>query len=179
MKPPQQHLQHPQHIVIGCASHPCPLPAARVRACRHTRCCIRTKRTHSYLPHAFLVNGVQVEGPILALPDTWLLWDVRGWRDVTPSSLALLDLLDPPPELLVLGCGDGMRPLPAELRAFLDARGIAAEVLDTVGVLFASTLARVPKHMLLCRQSKGKHACLPGGRRFAPWHAGCACQHAL
>lgn len=113
----------------------------------------------SYLPHAFLVNGVQVEGPILALPDTWLLWDVRGWHDVTPASLAVLDLLDPPPELLVLGCGDGMRPLPAELRAFLDARGIAAEVLDTVRALIGAECARA------MRACVGWRRCSGGGMR--------------
>lgn len=87
-----------------------------------------------YLPHAFLVNNVQVEGPILCLPDTWLLWDVQSFSDINPKNLAILDLLDPPPEVLVVGCGAAMQPLPQQLQEFLRARNIAVEMLDTVSV---------------------------------------------
>ena len=66
----------------------------------------------SYLPGGFIVNNTQVDGPILCLPEVWLLWDVAGWRDVTPDSLAILDLMAPPPEVLVVGCGAAMRRLP-------------------------------------------------------------------
>jgi NADH dehydrogenase [ubiquinone] 1 alpha subcomplex assembly factor 3 len=93
----------------------------------HHPFCIRR-----YLPHAFLVNNVQVEGPILCLPDSWLLWDVQTFNDVNPQNLAILDLLDPPPEVLVVGCGAVMRPLPQQLQDFLRARNIAVEMLDTV-----------------------------------------------
>lgn len=104
------------------------LPLSMLR-CRLHACALLHFR---YLPHAFLVNNVQVEGPILCLPESWLLWDVRTFSDITPSSLAILGLIDPPPEVLVVGCGATMRPLPQELQQFLRQRNIATEVLDTV-----------------------------------------------
>lgn len=79
-----------------------------------------------------MVNTISVEGPILCLPETWLLWDVKGFEDITPHSLALLDLLDPPPEVVVVGCGNAIRVLPPALTQHLRARGIAVEALDTV-----------------------------------------------
>lgn len=88
-------------------------------------------RLQGYLPHAFVVNTVNVEGPILCLPETWLLWDVKGYDDITPASLALLDLVDPPPEVVVIGCGSKIRPLHPLLQKHLHARGIAVEALDT------------------------------------------------
>lgn len=88
-----------------------------------------------YLPHAFIVNNVQVEGPILCLPDTWLLWDVQTFANINPQTLAILDLLDPPPEVLVVGCGAKMQPLPQQLNDYLRARNIAVESLDTRNAL--------------------------------------------
>lgn len=79
-----------------------------------------------------MVNTISVEGPILCLPETWLLWDVKLFEDITPHSLALLDLLDPPPEVVVVGCGNAIRMLPPALTQHLRARGIAVEALDTV-----------------------------------------------
>eukprot|EP00882_Tetradesmus_deserticola_P032765 GHRQ01037334.1.p4 GENE.GHRQ01037334.1~~GHRQ01037334.1.p4 ORF type:complete len:110 (-),score=29.40 GHRQ01037334.1:273-602(-) len=97
--------------------------------------CERYVLHHRYLPHAFLVNNVQVEGAILCLPHSWLLWDVQSFSDITPKTLAILDLLDPPPEVLVVGCGAAMKPLPQQLQEFLRARNVAVESLDTVSVV--------------------------------------------
>lgn len=91
-----------------------------------------TTKHYRYLPNSFVVNTVNVEGPILCLPDTWLLWDVKGFSDITPDSLALLDLIDPPPEVVIIGCGSRIRQLPPGLQKHLQARGLAVEALDTV-----------------------------------------------
>lgn len=88
-------------------------------------------RLQGYLPQSFVVNTISVEGPILCLPETWLLWDVKGFEDITPDSLALLDLLDPPPEVVVVGCGSRIRVLSPALTQHLRARGISVEALDT------------------------------------------------
>jgi len=63
------------------------------------------------------------------------MWDVASLAGVTIESLAVLDLMAPPPEVIVIGCGARMRRLPATLAAQLAARGIAVEVLDTVSAL--------------------------------------------
>ncbi len=51
---------------------------------------------------------------------------------VTPASLALVDLLQPKPDMLVFGTGAAMQRLSPAVQAFLQERNIAAEVLDTV-----------------------------------------------
>eukprot|EP00879_Flechtneria_rotunda_P008230 GHRR01008623.1.p1 GENE.GHRR01008623.1~~GHRR01008623.1.p1 ORF type:complete len:164 (+),score=47.47 GHRR01008623.1:168-659(+) len=88
-----------------------------------------------YLPNAFIVNNIQVDGPILCLPELWLMWDVKGFQDLNPENLSILDLIDPAPEVLVVGCGPTMRPLPMQLQKHLQARNIATEVLDTRNAL--------------------------------------------
>jgi uncharacterized protein len=85
-----------------------------------------------YLPQGFLVNGAQVEGAILCLPDAWLMWDVAAFSHITPESLAILDLMAPPPEFLVVGSGAAMQRLPEQLHQQLARRGVAVEVQDTV-----------------------------------------------
>ena len=100
------------------------------RTHKKTHC--KNKKT-SYLPSGFIINGVQVEGAVLCLPDAWLLWDVGGWADAAAlEALAVLDVMSPPPEVLVLGCGARMRRVPAALVDALAARDIAVEALDTV-----------------------------------------------
>lgn len=61
------------------------------------------------------------------------MWDVRRLRDVSMESLAVMDLMTPPPEVLVVGCGARMRRLPQALMQQLADRRVAVEVLDTVG----------------------------------------------
>jgi hypothetical protein len=61
------------------------------------------------------------------------MWDVGGFDDIGLDSLAVLDAMAPPPEVLVVGCGARVRRLPASLMQQLAARGIAVEALDTVG----------------------------------------------
>eukprot|EP00878_Enallax_costatus_P015955 GHUV01016728.1.p2 GENE.GHUV01016728.1~~GHUV01016728.1.p2 ORF type:complete len:136 (+),score=1.95 GHUV01016728.1:62-469(+) len=90
-------------------------------------------KLQGYLPHAFLVNNIQVDGAILCLPETWLMWDAKTFQDINPSNLAILDLIDPAPEVLVIGCGSQMKQINPGLKQHLTARGIAMEVLDTVG----------------------------------------------
>jgi uncharacterized protein len=52
-----------------------------------------------YLPTGFIVNNVQVQGSLLCLPDTWLLWDVTSLDQVNRHSLAILDLVAPRPQV--------------------------------------------------------------------------------
>jgi uncharacterized protein len=93
----------------------------------------QTNHTNSYLPGGFVVNNAHVDGAIVCLPELWLSWDAASPADATPESLSvLLDLAAPKPEVLVVGCGARMRPLPAALARALEERGIAVEALDTV-----------------------------------------------
>jgi len=110
-------------------------------------------RVNAYVDDGFVINSVQVTGAVLCLPESWLMWDLGGAAgggiagggeaaagprglDALISSpehaLAVLDLVHPPPDVLVLGCGARApaRP-PARLRAWLRGRGASLEVLRT------------------------------------------------
>lgn len=88
-----------------------------------------------YFERGFIVNNVQVEGAVLCCSDLWALWRVKGVAGITPDSLAIVDLVDPKPEIVVIGCGSTMGPLSNAVQDFLNARGIAYEAQDTRNAL--------------------------------------------
>ncbi|KAK8022061.1 hypothetical protein PG993_012828 [Apiospora rasikravindrae] len=55
----------------------------------------------------------------------------KGQWDVDASTLGLLGVIWPRPDLLVLGLGHEMRPISPELRKAISALGMRVEVLDT------------------------------------------------
>jgi uncharacterized protein len=80
-----------------------------------------------YAASGFRVSGVVYRGPVLVFPDRTLLWPAAA---LTPESLALV-VEHGEVELLLLGLGRRMVPVAAALRAWLKARGIALEPMDT------------------------------------------------
>ena len=47
----------------------------------------------SYNKHGFVVNGVLVQGAVILLPETTLLWNVSTMQDITFESLVALRVL--------------------------------------------------------------------------------------
>lgn len=47
----------------------------------------------SYNKHGFMVNGVLIQGAVILLPETTLLWNVSKMEDITSESLVALRLL--------------------------------------------------------------------------------------
>ena len=89
-------------------------------------------QVHACLPDGFLVHETRVEGSVIAYRDLLLRGAPASYGDVTIASLApLLVIVRPPPDLLVLGCGAGIRQVdPALMRALMD-RFVAVEALGT------------------------------------------------
>ncbi|CAL8103473.1 unnamed protein product [Orchesella dallaii] len=86
----------------------------------------------SYNHHGFkLNNGMSVLGPMVIFPRTVLGWDVSGVEDITPESLALFSVLEPKPDVLVIGVGDVGAKLSLESLQFLRKKKINVEVLAT------------------------------------------------
>lgn len=85
-----------------------------------------------YSQHGFAVQGIQVIGGVLAFHDLWLQWRVDKLENVTPESLALVQLLKPLPELVVFGVGPELRRLPETLVDWLRQQELQIEVLATV-----------------------------------------------
>lgn len=67
--------------------------------------------------------------------DVFTLWRVRRMDDITLDSLALLRLLKPVPDLLVLGCGRRVRRLPPDLARQLHLMGVRVDALDTANAV--------------------------------------------
>jgi uncharacterized protein len=84
----------------------------------------------SYGPRGFRVTGVAYARSILVFPDATLDWEVAGIEDVTPDALRPV-VERGGTEVLLLGCGIRMRPVPAALRQALKAAGIGLEPMDT------------------------------------------------
>jgi hypothetical protein len=53
----------------------------------------------SYNKHGFMVNGVLIQGAVILLPETTLLWDVTKMEDINSDSLVALRLLRTKPGL--------------------------------------------------------------------------------
>lgn len=74
-----------------------------------------------------LVNGVLLEGSVLATRTFHFLWAPQTMEEVTLDSLAVLRLLHPKTELLLFGTGSDMKMLPEHLRVGLRDWGIKCE----------------------------------------------------
>lgn len=83
----------------------------------------------------FSVNNVAVEGAIMLSGDVFTLWRAQQWSDVTLDSLALLRLLRPTPDLLVLGTGRRAKQLAPELARQLHEMGVRVDAMDTVNAV--------------------------------------------
>lgn len=84
-----------------------------------------------YSQTGFTVNSVAVPGPVLLLTHASFFFEVSSPADLTPRSLEVLSLLRPPVELLVIGTGRQLQPLPPEVDEWLMARCIMPEVSPT------------------------------------------------
>ena len=58
-------------------------------------------------------------------------WKLTRYKDITMDSLVLLDAVTPVPDLLVLGCGAGIRQVDSKLLKQLQERFVGVEALDT------------------------------------------------
>ena len=86
----------------------------------------------SYSTHGFRINnGLFVCGPAAFFPRTILSWDVEGPWDVTIGSLSLFWLLEPKPDVLVIGVGDKGNTIDEEVRIFMHKKKISLEILDS------------------------------------------------
>jgi uncharacterized protein len=83
-----------------------------------------------YGASGFRVAGVLYARSILVFPDATLEWPVSRIEEVTLQALRPV-LERGGTEILLLGCGARMQPVPAALRQALKAAGIGLEAMDT------------------------------------------------
>jgi len=79
----------------------------------------------------FRILGAAHAGSALVAPHWHGAWPVTRFEDVTLESLAPLLAAGEGAQILLIGCGPRMQPVPAALRAQLRAAGLVAEAMDT------------------------------------------------
>lgn len=82
----------------------------------------RAKVVDGYGPGFFRISGELVEGPLLLRPNSVAAWG--GLEDRAP-----LFTLEGEVDVLFIGMGDEIAPLPAPLRGALEDAGIGVEVM--------------------------------------------------
>jgi len=83
-----------------------------------------------YAESGFRVAGMIYRSSVLVFPDRTLPWSAVVLSDVTPESLA--PVIDHGGvQILLLGLGRAMRPIPPPLRVMLRDAGIVIEPMDT------------------------------------------------
>ncbi len=82
---------------------------------------------------SFLVNNVLARQSVILFPNSFVLWNVKSFEELTVDSLAVFATLYPTIEVLFIGCGERMpRQLPKEITDYFSKRGIIVEASDTV-----------------------------------------------
>ena len=85
----------------------------------------------SYSHSGFSVSGVKLTGAVLLLPERSFVFRISSLDELTPRSLEVLKLIEPPVELLVVGCGRRVGQLPAAAADWLRENGVAADLQAT------------------------------------------------
>ena len=91
----------------------------------------RVQLIRRYGPGHFVIGERDWRTPVLVTPALTVEWAVARVEDLSLASLAPLREIEPPPELLVVGCGPRAIFVPPALRAELKQAGLALEVVDT------------------------------------------------
>ncbi len=85
----------------------------------------------SYGAGGFMVSGERHEGSVLVFPERIAAFEPSTWADLTLDHLQAIITAEPRVELLLMGCGRSIQPLPADLRAALKDARIGVELMDT------------------------------------------------
>ena len=85
----------------------------------------------SYGPGRFLIGEREWREPVLVTPTVTTPLSVTRAEEVGVDTLAFLKTIEPPTELLVLGCGARAVFVPPAQRASFKAAGLGLEVVDT------------------------------------------------
>ncbi|ORX91155.1 DUF498-domain-containing protein [Basidiobolus meristosporus CBS 931.73] len=86
-----------------------------------------------------LSDGEKIQGPIIILNGTVFEWnvpygkknDAKPFDTWVPEMFKLFEVVSPKPEILVLGTGDDLVPLPESLRQYLFKQGVQIEIQNT------------------------------------------------
>lgn len=84
-----------------------------------------------YPPGGFRVAGTLYHGPMLIWPEGEAPWSLERIEDLDVAALDPVRRIDPPVEVLLIGCGPRMTLLPSVLRRQIREAGIGMDAMDT------------------------------------------------
>ena len=92
-----------------------------------------TDRQHiqKYSPDGFTVSGVVFPGAALVFAQESVSWAVTAFETLTVEDFEPIIAQSGQIDLCLLGCGDRMAMVPAEIREVVRAAGIGIEPMDT------------------------------------------------
>jgi uncharacterized protein len=85
----------------------------------------------SYGPGRFRISGVTHAGSVLVFPERTIAWPVKSMTDLSEAAFADVIAAEPAVEILLIGCGPQLLPLPGALRSTLRTEGVASDAMDT------------------------------------------------
>merc|ERR1719163_1859922 len=132
---------------VTSASPSRPRPASTGRTCMPQPSGVRSMSTQHYndIPSAavgatsilgmdlngFNVNNVDMRGSIICTPTTTMLWDCQGADQITTAKLAVVALVKPRIEFLIIGTGEHLQFVDVSVFPFFQKRGISVECMTT------------------------------------------------
>lgn len=88
-----------------------------------------------YTKEGFFINGAYIHGSIILLKEISLIWkNVQTVNDINLDSVRLIELLNPKPELFLIGTGINPYLFP-DIQTKFEKIGIAVEVMSTKNAL--------------------------------------------
>ncbi|EDO36524.1 predicted protein [Nematostella vectensis] len=84
-----------------------------------------------YSTQGFRVKNVKVFGSVAIIPDNFFHWKVQRPEEISPESLSLFTLTDPPTEIVVVGTGEKIVRLSPKVYKYMKENRILLEVQDT------------------------------------------------
>jgi len=88
-------------------------------------------RITGYGGGGFRISGASFDGSVLILPEHAEPLPVASVAALEPAHLAPLLAAEIKPELLLVGCGASIAPLPPAVRQTLAAQSVGVELMDT------------------------------------------------
>ena len=85
----------------------------------------------SYGPNRFRISGIDYTGSVIVLPDSTRSWSAADMTEVSLDRLQDVIAASPPVEILLIGCGPKLLPVPQSLRSGLREHGIGVDAMDT------------------------------------------------
>eukprot|EP00238_Polyblepharides_amylifera_P003142 CAMPEP_0196591436 /NCGR_PEP_ID=MMETSP1081-20130531/69605_1 /TAXON_ID=36882 /ORGANISM="Pyramimonas amylifera, Strain CCMP720" /LENGTH=191 /DNA_ID=CAMNT_0041914797 /DNA_START=232 /DNA_END=807 /DNA_ORIENTATION=+ len=85
-----------------------------------------------YGKDGFLINNVEYWCSVMCSNKIAFQWKIVSPKDITVESLALVHLLDPTPDIVIIGTGARMCQISPEVSEHFKQAGIALDIMSTV-----------------------------------------------